>query len=237
MSLNNQQINVEGLSIKVLRKNIKAIRLSIYPPDGHIKISVPLKVKEDYVRLFISSKMSWIKKQQLKFSRKTQLPQRKYISGETCYFEGQAYLLTLIYHQKTAKILLRNTTHLELYVKKNSSTENRKNILIEWYRGQLKKRLPDLIAKWQPIIGVTVKDWGVKRMKTRWGTCNVADARIWLNLELMTKPTHCLEYVVVHEMVHLLERSHNARFKAYMDKFLPEWRSYEQALNQSTGSF
>jgi predicted metal-dependent hydrolase len=184
------------------------------------------------VRLFIMAKTAWIIKQQAKFTAQTRYPQREYISGETCYFKGRGYELNVIYHPHAPKVTLRHNTHLDLYVPHNSQLEKREQILIAWYRQALKAKIPELIDKWQPIIGVTVRDWGVKRMKTKWGTCNINAARIWLNLELIKKPEHCLEYVVVHEMVHLLERHHNARFTAYMDQFLPHWRSHKQELNQ-----
>ena len=127
----------------------------------------------------------------------------------------------------------KNNTWLTLYISPNTSRENRERVLLEWYRRELKRHIPALIAKWEPVIGEPVAEWGVKRMKTKWGSCNPEQRRIWLNLELAKKPPECLEYVLVHEMVHLLERHHNNAFRAYMDKFLPQWRSYRQLLNQS----
>jgi predicted metal-dependent hydrolase len=126
---------------------------------------------------------------------------------------------------------MRDNQYIDVYIHENTTREQRRKVLTEWYRRQLKQLLPALIEKWQPIIDVEVKAWGVKQMKTRWGTCNIPAQRIWLNLELIKKPLNCLEYVVVHEMVHLLERHHNARFKAYMDEFLPHWREHKFALN------
>ncbi|MDD1607796.1 MAG: M48 family metallopeptidase, partial [Methylococcaceae bacterium] len=122
--------------------------------------------------------------------------------------------------------------HIELFVRPNTSSVQRQSLLNEWYRKQLKAQIPPLIAKWEQTIGVTVSDWGVKQMKTKWGTCNISAKRIWLNLELAKKPTRCLEYIVVHEMVHLLERHHNDTFTAYMDQFMPQWRCYRDELNQ-----
>ncbi|MDD1615035.1 MAG: metal-dependent hydrolase [Methylococcaceae bacterium NSP1-2] len=230
--MNIKQITIGQFTVEVVRKDIKNLRLGVYPPDGNLKMSVPLSMKEDTVRLFIMAKTAWIIKQQAKFTVQTRYPQREYISGETCYFKGRGYELNVIYHPHAPKVALRHNTHLDLYVPHNSQLEKREQVLIAWYRQALKAKIPELIHKWQPIIGVTVRDWGVKRMKTKWGTCNINAARIWLNLELIKKPEHCLEYVVVHEMVHLLERHHNARFTAYMDQFLPHWRSHKHELNQ-----
>ena len=138
----------------------------------------------------------------------------------------------MIYHNAVPKVVIRHNTHIDLYVRLGSSEEKRQQVITEWYRQQLKARIPALIDKWQPIIGVEVSDWGIKQMKTKWGTCNITARRIWLNLDLAQKPEHCLEYIIAHEMVHLLERHHNDKFTAYMDRFLPQWRSYRDELNQ-----
>jgi predicted metal-dependent hydrolase len=130
-------------------------------------------------------------------------------------------------------VVIKNRAKLILYVRPNTTTANRELVLNEWYRDELKKRIPALIAKWEPIIGREVAGWGVKRMKTKWGSCNIPQRRLWLNLELAKKPPECLEYILVHEMVHLLERHHNDAFRAYMDKFLPHWRLHRDALNSS----
>ncbi len=230
--MNTKQITVGQFSVEVERKDIKNLRLGVYPPDGKLKVSAPLHVKDDVVRLLIVSKIPWIKTQQAKFTNQERQTEREYVSGETCYFQGRGYLLNVIYHDHTPKVALRHNTHIDLYVRHGSSLEKREQVLTAWYRQTLKEKLPELINKWQPVMGVTVRDWSVKRMKTKWGTCNINAGRIWLNLELIKKPEHCLEYVVVHEMVHLLERHHNARFIGYMDKFLPQWRSHKQELNQ-----
>ncbi|MGF1539358.1 MAG: SprT-like domain-containing protein [Pleurocapsa sp.] len=141
------------------------------------------------------------------------------------------YLLNVIYHSAAPKVVVRNKTYLDLYVRYGSLQEQREQVLINWYRQQLKAQLPPLIAKWEQVIGVSIDDWGVKKMKTRWGTCNIQAKRIWLNLELIKKPQHCLEYVIVHELVHLLERHHGDLFKAYMSKFMPNWNFYKEELN------
>jgi predicted metal-dependent hydrolase len=226
-----KHINVAHLTIEVHRKKVKNLRLSIYPPDGKLKISAPLHVKEDDLRLFIASKLSWIEKHQARFKRLSPpMPQIGYVSGESHHFQGQRYELNVIYSNQTPKVVLRDNQYLDLHVRHESDAQKRQHVLTAWYRQELKAQIPNLIEKWQPQIGVTVDNWGIKQMKTRWGTCNIQAKRIWLNLELIKKPPHCLEYVVVHEMVHLLERYHNQRFFAYMDQFLPQWREFKRQL-------
>ena len=140
--------------------------------------------------------------------------------------------MNVIYQPGPPKVVIRNKSYLDLYVRPGSDLAQRQRVMTAWYRRQLKRQIPLLLAKWQPIIGVEANEWGVKQMKTKWGTCNIRARRIWLNLELAKKPTHCLEYIIVHELVHLLERLHNVRFRAFMDRFMPQWRSYRDELNQ-----
>jgi predicted metal-dependent hydrolase len=225
------QLQLGELSIRVEQKNIKNIHLSVYPPDGKVKISAPLSMSLDTIRIFAISKRAWIGKQQQKFQAQERETPRDFIERESHYFKGRRYLLQIVEHSKAAKVELNHQT-ITLFVRPNTSLEKRDMIMNEWYRQQLKKQVPDLIEKYEKLMDVKVNEFGIKKMKTKWGTCNINAQRIWLNLELIKKPEHCLEYIVVHEMVHLLERHHNARFIAYMDKFLPQWRSHKQELNQ-----
>ena len=227
-----QQIEISDITIDVVRKNIKNMHLSVYPPSGRVRIAVPLNIDDEAVRLFAISKLAWIKRNPRKFEAHERQTPRAYLERESYYFEGRRYLLKITEHNASAKVELKNKTHIELFVRPNTSSVQRQSLLNEWYRKQLKAQIPPLIAKWEQTIGVTVSDWGVKQMKTKWGTCNISAKRIWLNLELAKKPTRCLEYIVVHEMVHLLERHHNDKFTAYMDQFMPQWRSYRDELNQ-----
>lgn len=189
-------------------------------------------LEEETLRLFVLSKLTWIKNQQRKFQQQERQSPRDYIERESHYFQGKRYLLRVTEANKPPRVLLKSTTYLDLYLRPGSSLEQRHTVLNEWYRAELKKLIPALLAKWSPVIGVTVLDWQVKQMKTKWGTCNIKAQRIWLNLELAKKPVACLEYIVVHEMVHLLERHHNARFLAYMNQFLPNWKQLKVALNR-----
>lgn len=227
-----EKIIVNNIEIELTKKNIKNIYISVHSPDGKVKISAPQYMDIDSIRLFAISKLSWIKKQQQKFIDQERQPEREYVSGESHYFLGQRYLLNVIYTNKRKQgVEIRNNKYIDLYVRENTQKYLRERVMIEWYRDKLKELIPPLIAKWEPIMGVKVYEFGVKMMKTRWGTCNPNAKRIWVNLELAKKSPICLEYIIVHEMVHLLEESHNVRFIAYMDKFMPNWRAVKAELN------
>ena len=226
------QITVGEFVIDVVRKDIKNLHLAVYPPNGRIRIATPLKIDDESVRLFAISKLTWIKKHQANFGSQERQSAREYVSGESHYFNGKRYLLNVIYHDSAPRVDIRNKTYIDLYVREGYGLEQRRKVMVEWYRSELKKHIPDLISKWEKIIKVQVDDWAVKQMKTKWGTCNISAKRIWLNLELSKKPLHCLEFIVVHEMVHLLERLHNDKFIGYMDKFMPNWRFNKDELNR-----
>ena len=227
------QITVNGLIVDVVRKNIKNLHLAVYPPNGRVRVAAPLRVDDEAVRLAVISRMAWIKRHQAKFEGQERQSAREYVSGESHYFQGRRYLLNVVYHDAPPKVIIRNKTTLDLFVRTGSDTAKRERVLVAWYRKQLKEMIPPLIAKWGAIMGVQVAEWGVKRMKTRWGSCNIEAHRIWVNLALIKKPVHCLEYIIVHEMAHLLERLHNDRFTEHMDKFMPQWRFFREELNKA----
>ncbi|WP_317897152.1 M48 family metallopeptidase [Aurantibacillus circumpalustris] len=227
-----QQIEISDFSIDVVRKSIKNMHLSVYPPTGRVRIAVPLNIDDEAVRLFAISKLSWIKKNQRKFEKQERQSPRAFAERESHWFEGKRYLLRVKEHDAPPKVIIKTKTHIDLFVRPKTSVEQSQNILNEWYRKQLKSQIPGLINKWEKIMGVTVSDWGVKQMKTKWGTCNIEQKRIWVNLELAKKPLNCLEYIVVHEMVHLLERNHNDRFHFHMNNYLPNWKVYREELNK-----
>lgn len=227
-----EQITISHIKIDVVRKDIKNIHLAVYPPTGRVRIAAPLKVNEDAIRLFAISKLSWIKRNQIKFEGQERISNREYKQRESHYFQGRRYLLNIIESDKHQKVVLKNKKFIELHIKPNTSTEKRHEIMTEWYRTELKKQIPAIIDKWERILNMKVDNWQVKQMKTKWGSCNIEKKRIWLNLELAKKPEHCLEYIIVHEMVHLLERYHNERFLYFMDKHLPNWRQLKTELNK-----
>jgi predicted metal-dependent hydrolase len=227
-------IEVNGIKIEVVRKAIKHLRLAVYPPSGRVRIAAPLRVHDDALRLMVMEKLAWIHKQQARVMAMPAQPKIEMRSGENHYFQGRRYCLNVIeYSGKQHRVESGENNSLHLYVRSNTSVEQRAAVLNAWYREHLQREIPLLIAKWQPVMAVQVAAWGVKKMKTRWGSCNIRVRRIWLNLELAKHSAGCLEYVVVHEMVHLLERSHNERFKKFMDQFLPQWRLLKAELNRS----
>jgi hypothetical protein len=225
------KIIVSDIEIDVIKKNIKNLYLSVHPQDGKVKISAPKKISDDAIRTFAISKLPWINKQLSKLEKQEKQFKMEFISGENHYYQGRKYLLNVIHTNKKQKVEIRNQKYIDLYVRENATLEQRKKVLMEWYRRQLKAKIPNTIEKWEKIIGVKVDSFGIKLMKTKWGTCNIYDKRIWINLELAKKSERCLEYVVVHEMVHLLERYHNKIFYMYMDKFIPNWREIKKELN------
>lgn len=226
------QIEVSGIVVDVVRKDIKNLHLAVYPPHGRVRVAVPRYVEDEAVRLAVISKLPWIQRQQKQFLTQERQTQRQYISGESHYFEGQRYLLHVEYRDEVPSVTIRNKKILELVVRPGSDITHRERVLLHWYRERLKQQAAPLIDKWQSIIGVQVDDWRTKQMKTKWGSCNIEARRIWLNLELAKKPIQCLEYIVVHELVHLLERHHNARFIRLMDTYLPNWRMVRDELNR-----
>ena len=199
-------ITIENIDIELIRKNIKNIHLSVHPPDGRVRLSVPKRMDDEAVRLFVISKLSWINKHKKKYSLQERQAEIEFLSGESHYFLGSRYILNIIETTGKQRVQLRDDKYIDLYVRENSTNEKCVKIMLEWFRQKLKMVIPGYIEKWENIIGVRVNDWGVKLMKTRWGTCNIRDKRIWINLELAKKNVTCLEYIVVHEMVHLLER-------------------------------
>lgn len=223
-------IELGDIHIDVEQKDIKNIHLSVYPPDGRIKIAAPERISMDMLRVFAINKLKWIKEQQVNFRNQERETEREFIERESHYFQGKRYLLSVIEHDAKPKVILKHS-ELELYIRPNTLTPRRKEILDNWYREQLKQEIAKMLDKWEQKIGVKTNDFGVKIMKTKWGTCNIEAKRIWLNLELAKKPLECLEYIVVHELVHLLERNHNSKFVRYMDAFMPKWRFYRDELN------
>ena len=230
MSTNNQVITVSDISVEIIRKDIKNLHLGVYPPEGGVRISVPNHITDDNIRLAVVSRLAWIKKQQQEFRQQPRQTERDFVSGESHYFEGKRYLLDVVERSAKHEIQLKSNARMILYVRPNTRKENRALVATHWYRAQLKEKIPILLAKWQPIVGKQVNDWRVKKMKTKWGSCNISEKRIWINLELAKKSPECLEYILVHELVHLHERHHNDNFMRLMDKFLPNWRIIRDVL-------
>jgi len=226
------QITVHSLTVDVVRKAIKNLHLGVYPPDGRVRVAAPLAVSDEAVRLAVIGKLGWIKRQQSSFRAQPRQGKREMVSGESHYFLGQRYRLRIVFSAGASKVVL-NKSRLELHMRPELAAEERERALQEWYRARLKELVPPLLDKWLPVLGVEPAGWGIRKMKTKWGSCNTEARRIWLNLELAKKPVQCLEYILVHELSHLLERRHNDQFRALMDQAMPLWRLRRDELNQA----
>ena len=233
-TLKKYQITVDNLVVEVVRKRVKHVNFTVHPPDGRVRVSAPIRLSDDAVRKAILSKLPWIKRHQARMASQVRPPTPTYVSGESHDYLGQRYRLNVIEEPTHARVELGGDHTLNLYVPEGSDSAQREHVLYEWYRHELEALIPPIIARWEPIVGKKVSRWGVKRMKTRWGSCNMKARRIWLNLELAKLPLICLEYVILHEMVHLLERLHNDRFYGYLDDFMPEWQPVREALKAAS---
>lgn len=227
----NQSINLGSIIVDVEHKDIKNIHLSVYPPIGRVKIAAPLRLELDTIRMFAISKLGWIKKQQIKLQKQSRETPREFKPRESHYVWGKRYLLHVVELDGKPMVTIKHDK-IVLQIRPETTYEQKQAMLQEWYRDQLKAKVPKYIAKWENRMLVYLNGFNIRKMKTRWGTCNPERKQIRINLELAKKPLECLEYIVVHEMVHLLERRHNERFTGYMDKFLPGWRHVREELNR-----
>lgn len=225
------RLELGDLSIEVVLKDIKNIHLSVYPPDGRVRIAAPTRMKLDTIRAYAISKLGWIKRQQQKLRAQERETPREYLERESHFVWGERYLLSIEEPDGAAGVELQKG-RLLLRVRPGTDGARREAILEAWYRAQLKQAALPLIAKWEPVLGVKARQLFVRRMKTRWGSCNARAGNIRLNTELAKKPRVCLEYVIVHELLHLLEPTHNARFVALLDRFMPQWQQYRDELNR-----
>ncbi|MEO7320485.1 MAG: SprT family zinc-dependent metalloprotease [Nitrosospira sp.] len=233
MNIKTRHITAGGIPVEIVRKDIKNLHLGVYPPHGRVRVAAPLVVSDEAVRLAIIDKLGWIKRQKTRFAEQPRQSQREMVNGESHYFQGRRYRLRVYEQEGPGRLVLCGIASLDLFVRPEASAEQREAVLLNWYREQLKALIPPMLEKWQPMLGIEVANWGIKKMKTKWGSCNVKTRRIWLNLQLAKKSTQCLEYIIVHEMVHLLERRHNERFMELMDQAMPNWRSLREELNFS----
>ncbi len=226
-----QQLTLGDITVDVEIKDIKNVHLSVYPPVGRVRIAAPLRMNLDTIRIYALSKLPWIRQQQTKFNAQIRETERDYIYKESHYFLGKRYLMHIHEKNQSPTIEVKHET-IHLTIRPGATTAKKEQIMNEWYRAELRALAIPIINKYEKIMQVSVAELGIKAMKTKWGTCNNNAARIWLNLELAKKPTPCIEYIIVHEMVHLLERSHNQRFQALMTEYLPDWKHFKTILNQ-----
>ncbi len=228
-------MKIAGIEVEVIRKDIKNLHLAVYPPDGRVRLAAPADVNMQTLELYTTSKIGWIKRQQRMFLNQDRQPPRQYVDRESHYYLGKRYLLRV--HEtdninRYPRIILRTKTYIDIYVKPGYTIEQKSELFKEWYRARFKELLPELTNKWERIVGVAPSTYMIKTMKTKWGSCKIETANINLNLELIKKPVDCIEYVLAHELTHLLERNHNDVFQAYMDRHIPKWKSIRDELNR-----
>lgn len=232
-STNRSTLTVGGITVEVVRKDIKNLHLGVYPPHGRVRIAVPMHIDDEAARLAVANKLSWLKKQIAAFARQPRLSDPDAVSGESWYVFGQRYRLLVVTSKGKPEVRKPTKSRLELHVPSRCKKEIRLTMLDRWYRKQLREAAEPLLSEWESKIGVKAEFWGVKRMKTKWGSCSHETSRVWLNSELAKKPIECLEYIVVHELIHLREPSHDDNFVKLMDKYLPNWQSLRDILNST----
>lgn len=225
----NETLKIGSIDIEVHRKDVKNLNITVHPPLGDVRVSVPLSMSETSVRMAIIGRLAWIKKQQADFKEQRRQSKREMISGESHYLWGKHYRLNVI-ERKGRHVIKKRGKWLDLYVSPNATQDNRRKVIEVFYRIELKTALDDLLVEWQKRLHVKLNAYGIRKMKTKWGSCNTDAARTLFNLELAKKPYECLEYIVVHELVHLLIRTHNDEFKALMDVHMPDWKHRKALL-------
>lgn len=233
MAIERHAIKVCDISVEVVRKDIKNLHVGVYPPNGRVRVAAPRRLDDEAIRLAVISRLGWIQRQQKSFDRQVRQSRREMVTGESHYYQGRRYLLDVVEHDGRASVHIVNNTTMELRIRPSTSRDDREAVLLRWYRRRLREQIPPLLSKWEPKVGVNVAEVRIKKMKTRWGTCTSEARRIWLNLELIKKPASCLEYILVHEMIHFLERHHNDRFRDLMDQMMPQWQLFREELNRS----
>ncbi|KTD65286.1 M48 family metallopeptidase [Legionella spiritensis] len=226
-------IEIAGITCELVRKPIKNLHLGVYPPDGRVRISAPLGLSNQAIGRFITHKKTWILTRQKHIQERKITESPSLTDGASCLFQGQIHTLRIKETDSGRPSCIMQDHHLWLSIKTGASQLDKEKILHRWYRDQLQQQLTTLVPAWEKIIGISVQQIGIKKMKTRWGSCNPRAKRIWINLTLIQKPLSCLEYVLVHEMIHFLESGHNRRFYQWMEHFLPDWKQRHQMLRQA----
>lgn len=227
-------MNIAGIEIELIKKEIKNIHLAVYPPDGRVRLAAPKDVNEKSLELYVTSKLTWIKKQQRMFSKVDRQSEREYVSRESHYFLGKKYVLRVHSSGHTypyPKVILKSRTHIDMYVKETTSKDQKASLLSKWSRTQLNGIISLLLPKWEKTLNVKANKYRIQSMKTKWGSCKTETKNLMFNVELSKKSKECIEYVVVHELLHLKERKHNDRFMSLLDKHLPKWKFIREELN------
>lgn len=227
------ELIIANLPIQVERKkSLKNMYLRIYPPDGRVKVTAPILTSEDTIRQYILRKMPEINKVREKMTGQKRQSKREYVSGEAYYLWGKAYRLQVV-SKGNKRNVKKVGNKIILTVPEGSDVKLKESLIIEWYRKELKRCIPAVLERCQNRMNIYANEWRVKNMTTKWGTCNISEKRIWLNLQLVKKPPECLEYIIVHELVHLIERNHTERFQALVEEHFPTWREVKRTLNEA----
>lgn len=224
-------LTLGSITVDVVKKDIKNVHLSVCPPAGDVRISAPLRMNLETIRVFAVSKLGWIKEQRKKIVGQERETPRSYAERESHYVWGKRYLMKVVERDCPAEVFLQHN-RIVLQVRPTWSRERKQEFLDAWYRRQIRAAVPEMIRRWESVLGVKVERVFVRRMRTKWGSCSRASASVRLNTDLAKKPPECLEYIVVHEMAHLIEPTHNARFLALMDRAMPNWQHYREMLNR-----
>jgi hypothetical protein len=232
MSTKNKTIQISEIKVLLLKKDIKNLHLNILPPDGKVRVSAPKDMTQDAIRTFLATRISWIKKHRQNFIQQNRQTPRRYISGESHYLFGKRYKLQVNYVEQKPIVKIKGIKEIVLNVRSGSGIHKREKVMWEWYRNELKGFLRPTIQKFQDKIGQKFNEWRIRKMKRSWGTCNEDKKSASFNLKLAQKPKSCIEYIIVHELVHLIESTHNNRFVQYMDQYLPNWKHRKEKLNR-----
>lgn len=232
MSTANAYLTVRGIDIDVIYKDIKNLHIGVYPPMGRVRVAAPQRFDDDQIRIAIVQRLPWIKRQQAQLKEAPRQTQREMITGESHYVWGNRLRLKVTERPGRGHVEI-DGDRLALYIPEDSTADGRRDLLDRWYREQLRQAIPPLISKWEAELKVTVPKWTIRRMKTKWGSCNRETKHLWFNLELAKKHPDCLEYIVVHEITHYDERTHGDRFSALMYQRLPDWELRRSELNDA----
>ncbi|MGY0390584.1 M48 family metallopeptidase [Nocardioides sp. WG-D5] len=230
MSTTSTQLTIRDLEVDVLYQDIKNLHIGVYPPAGRVRVAAPSRLDDDQVRLAVIKRLPWIRKQRAELEAAPRLSERELVAGESHYVWGVRRRLKIV--ERPGRIHFEiDGDRLVLYTPADVDTESKRAALDRWYRALLRTALSAVIAEWEERLGVSVPRWSIRRMKTKWGSCNRETHHLWFNLELAKKSPRCLEYIVVHEMTHYRERNHGERFARAMDQVMPDWRSRRDELN------
>jgi predicted metal-dependent hydrolase len=234
LNTSKRKLRVSNLTIEAVKKDIRNMHLGVYPPRGRVRVAAPLQIKDEAIRLFVASKVPWIKKQQSAFQHQERETRRQYVPGESHYSLGKRYRLNVIRTDERPRVMIQRTAYIDMYVTPGMTVRQRGTVLDTFYRRELRKRTGTMLERWQQKLGVQVNEVRIRRMKTKWGSCDPNNRRVWLNLELAKKPLNCIDYVLVHELIHIVEKRHSKRFLSLLKTAMPNFEQYKEELNSGT---